>query len=165
MYAKFYAWKQNPMRVMLHTVCHAIMQYFSETWISKKESSCWLDLECLSAILISKKVIKTNYWQNYTSFCIFCSIFCVFHSLLLVSQNRDPSESIQNMKLSIYTNYQAMSHIRSFEPYTILSLTSLTMNHMAKMDACNDKPNDHNGEVDSWHRQCNCRIEKDAKSC
>ena len=43
------------------TVSHAILQYFSETCISKKESSCLLDLECLSAILISKKVIKTNY--------------------------------------------------------------------------------------------------------
>ena len=60
MYAKFYAWKQNSMRIMLNTVSHAILLYFSETWIIKKESSCWLDLECLSAILISKKVIKTK---------------------------------------------------------------------------------------------------------
>ena len=94
MYAKFYAWKQNPMRIMLNTVSHAILQYFSETWIRKKESSCWLDLECLSTILISKKVIKTNYWQNYTSFCTFCSIFCALYSILLIFQNRDPSESI-----------------------------------------------------------------------
>ena len=69
MLTKYATKKRITFDVILNTVCHVILQYFTVTcWVSKV-CPFRIDLECQTTLACQFWNLKTNYFENYAQYC------------------------------------------------------------------------------------------------
>ena len=127
--------KNRTFNVIPNTVS---ILYFTATCCFSSVNPSLIDLECPANHVCQILCLKTKSDENYAQYCKSCYIavflrncftsFCTFWQYIMCMsqhpvhfQNHDPSESIQNMKLSMYTNFQALIQIRSLKPFFVLN--------------------------------------------